>query len=537
VAPFLRQSSIVLWQLSLLVLLLLVSCDGDRPVSQESKETTGVNSRSVTPESSSASARLELPPVTAEMKEDAESRVMGACSRCHAPLLPDTLPRAAWEKVVLSMADTVGEWGQPAATPEELAIALYWYEREAPEQLQFTRHLPETELLFETIDRTPRGLESERIPAISDLLLLEDSDGEGRGILASELRSRRLMILPHGNPLDTPLLPFLPTVDFRYPSALRHCDLDSEGGREILVASIGGMNPGNEVRGGAWVASARKGRWNAQQVGGKLARCCDLQGGDLDGDGDPDLVACAFGFRGPGQLVWMRLEEGEYQTIELDKRDGFVAVEVEDVDSDGDLDILALLSQQHEMVLQFTNDGSGNFSPQSLLNWPHAAWGSSGMDLVDLDGDGDRDLLLVNGDTLDDNTPKPIHGVRWLERVGSSFTTLHEILTLPGCERAAVGDLDGDGDLDVVGAAFLPQLDPATWKNWDSVVWAENLGDARKWQVRVLEVGNPVHSAVLLDDVDQDGATDIVLGNYVWLRADQSPTARRDYITVLRQLR
>jgi len=159
------------------------------------------------------------------------------------------------------------------------------------------------------------------------------------------------------------------------------------------------------------------------------------------------------------------------------------------------------------------------------------------MDLVDLDGDGDRDLLLVNGDTLDDNTPKPIHGVRWLERVGSSFTTLHELLPLPGCERAAVGDLDGDGDLDVVGAAFLPQLDPATWKNWDSVVWAENLGDARKWQVRVLEVGNPVHSAVLLDDVDQDGATDIVLGNYVWLRADQSPTARRDYITVLRQLR
>ncbi|MEO2150702.1 MAG: FG-GAP-like repeat-containing protein, partial [bacterium] len=101
----------------------------------------------------------------------------------------------------------------------------------------------------------------------------------------------------------------------------------------------------------------------------------------------------------------------------------------------------------------------------------------------------------------------------------------------------AVGDLDGDGDLDVVGAAFMPQVDPATWKNWDSLVWAENQGNARKWQVRTLEVGNPVHSAVLIEDVDQDGAADIILGNYVWLRSDSTPSARRDYLTVWRRRR
>jgi hypothetical protein len=50
-------------------------------------------------------------------------------------------------------------------------------------------------------------------------------------------------------------------------------------------------------------------------------------------------------------------------------------------------------------------------------------------------------------------------------------------------------------------------------------------------------VGNPVHSAVLIEDVDQDGAADIVLGNYVWLRSDHTPSARRDYLTVWRRSR
>jgi len=559
VAPKVRRPKLNYWiagigvWLSMRGLLLftavcLASCDGGAggpqtgepqhsrpsagdPVASPPRSAAGV----ATPTASLQ--RSDLPDVTEEMRENAADQVMGSCSRCHAPLPADVLPRHAWEKVILSMAEMVGEWGQPAASPEELAIALHWYEKNAPESLEFTRHLPEVNLQFETIELTPRGLEKERIPAVSDLLRFEQEDRSARGILVSELRSRRLMLLPLGPAGSMPLIPFLPAVDFRYPASLSHGDLDGVGGPDLLIASIGGMNPGNEIQGGAWLAQSGQGRWSGKRVGDALARACDLKGQDLDGDGDVDLVACAFGFRGPGQLLWLENQEGEYSQHQIDRRDGFVAVEVEDVDGDGDADLIALLSQHHEMVMQFTNDGSGNFTPQVLLQWPHAAWGSSGMELVDLDGDGDRDLVLVNGDTLDDNTPKPTHGVRWLERIGSTFTTLHEILRLPGCERAAVGDLDGDGDLDVVGAAFMPQVDPATWKNWDSLVWAENQGNARKWQVRTLEVGNPVHSAVLIEDVDQDGAADIVLGNYVWLRSDHTPSARRDYLTVWRRSR
>ncbi|HIC23458.1 MAG TPA: hypothetical protein EYO84_08530 [Planctomycetes bacterium] len=479
--------------------------------------------------------RADLPELTAEVIADAENLVMGSCSRCHAPLPPDALPRRAWEKAILAMDGLVDEWGQVGATTEEIAIALHYYEKEAPEELEYDQNLPEQDLYFETVELTPSGLESERIPAVSDLLMLGGDRGRSEGILVSELRSRRLMFLPYGALEATELVPYMGSIDFNYPASLSHVDFDGKGKLDILVSSIGGMNPSNEVEGGAWIIARSDRKMAAFQVGGALARACALEGADFDGDGDIDLVSCAFGFRGPGRLVWLENIGGRFIPRELDKRDGFVATVLEDIDGDGDIDIVALLSQHHELLMQFTNMGDGVFEPKVLLSFPHAAWGSSDLMGVDIDQDGDRDLIIVNGDTLDDNTPKPIHGVRWLERSGDQYTTLHEILLLPGCERAAVGDLDGDGDLDVVGAAFFPQLPPDDWQRWDSVVWAQNLGDAKSWQVRTLEVGNPVHSAVLLDDVDRDGKVDVILGNYVWLRPAGAPSARRDYLTILRR--
>ena len=480
--------------------------------------------------------REDLPKLTPELIADAENLVMGSCSRCHAPLATDVLPRPAWEKAILAMADMAGETGQVPATPEEIAIALHWYEQQAPEQLEYFRYPPEQRLEFETYELTPRGLEAERIPAVSDIMMVRGDRGRPEGILVSELRSRRLMFLPYGNVNSSELLPYLGAVEFNYPASLSQADVDGKGRMDILVSSMGGMNPSNDVDGGSWVILRSDQGIEVQPLGGAMARACDLKGADFDDDGDTDFVVCSFGFRGPGKLFWLKSIQGQYVVKELDQRDGFVAAIIDDVDGDDDEDIIALLSQEHEVLIQYTNGGMGNFEPKVLLTFPHAAWGSSDLQRVDIDRDGDRDLILVNGDTLDDNTPKPTHGIRWVERKGDQYVEVHEILLLPGCERAAPGDLDGDGDLDMVGAAFFPQLPVDQWHKWDSVVWAENLtGDAKSWQIHTLEVGNPVHSAVLLDDVDQDGMVDVILGNYVWLRADGTPQTRRDYLTVMRR--
>ncbi|MGB1070357.1 MAG: FG-GAP repeat domain-containing protein [Planctomycetota bacterium] len=552
---FIGQNVIVLVQKSFLTHLLifcmvLTGCTVERPTVpvekvSEAPEPAPKAETAVTPSSKGALPeeslsflmepklkRTDLPEPTEKQISQAENLVMGACSRCHSPLPADALPKAAWEKVILSMAEMTGPWDQPAPTPEELAIALYWYEREAPESLELVRHPAEEELQFEVIGLTPRGLEKERIPAVSDIMLLKGERGVPQGILISELRSRRLMAIPYGSIDSGALRPFMGPVDFNYPAAISHGDYNNDRKLDIFVASLGGMNPTDEEKGGVSYILSEDGGWRTVSVPVNLGRACDIDVADLDLDGDTDMVVCAFGFRGPGKLLWLKNIQDQFVVKTLDERDGFVAAILDDVDDDEDEDIIALLSQEHEVLIQFTNEGDGSFTMKELLRLPHAAWGSSDLIRVDIDRDGDRDLLLVNGDTLDDHTPKPVHGVRWLERVGKEFVGFHEILLLPGCERAAVGDLDGDGDYDVVGAAFMPQIPSEDWEQWDSLVWAENLGDSKAWDVKTLEVGNPVHSAVHLDDLDRDGNMDIVTGNYVWIRGKGEDQIRRDYLTV-----
>ena len=57
--------------------------------------------------------------------------------------------------------------------------------------------------------------------------------------------------------------------------------------------------------------------------------------------------------------------------------------------------------------MAFLNRGPGAVREEDDLRGTHPAWGSTGIELVDLDGDGDLDVLMTNGDTLDDATVKP----------------------------------------------------------------------------------------------------------------------------------
>ena len=60
------------------------------------------------------------------------------------------------------------------------------------------------------------------------------------------------------------------------------------------------------------------------------------------------------------------------------------------------------------------------------------------------------DVLLTNGDMLDEFLLKPYHGIQWLENRGQYPFTEHTLAALNGVLRAQAVDLDGDGDLDVV---------------------------------------------------------------------------------------
>jgi len=140
---------------------------------------------------------------------------------------------------------------------------------------------------------------------------------------------------------------------------------------------------------------------------------------------------------------------------------------------------------------------------------------------ADLDGDGDLDLLLPVGDNLEDFAafPQPYHGCLWFENLGGWNFRMQRIAELGGTYAVAVGDLDGDGDLDVA----LVSMDN-DWRSGEnaSVVWLENQGAApagglrfRPWQVDA----DPIHLITVdVGDVDGDGRADIVAGGFNFRR-------------------
>ena len=70
-----------------------------------------------------------------------------------------------------------------------------------------------------------------------------------------------------------------------------------------------------------------------------IQRVTDIQGGDLDGDGDMDLSVAQFGYT-QGQVQWFENEgDWNFTQHQLIDRSGAIHTPIVDIDNDGDLDM------------------------------------------------------------------------------------------------------------------------------------------------------------------------------------------------------
>ncbi|MCH7700979.1 MAG: VCBS repeat-containing protein [Planctomycetes bacterium] len=123
---------------------------------------------------------------------------------------------------------------------------------------------------------------------------------------------------------------------------------------------------------------------------------------------------------------------------------------IADVDGDGDLDIVFAnggnFSSQGtpERVRLYINDGTGVFTDESTTRLGGIGGNFRGVEFGDVDGDGDLDMVLAN-----DFQQLPA----LLINDGAGFFTNESADRLPGIElsstRVAFGDIDNDGDLDL----------------------------------------------------------------------------------------
>jgi hypothetical protein len=306
-----------------------------------------------------------------------------------------------------------------------------------------------------------------------------------------------------------------------HPAHAEPCDLDGDGRVDLVVADLGSFLPADHADGKVvWLRRTDGSDWQPHVLQAGLGRVADVQAGDFDGDGDLDLVVAEFGWRKTGRILLLenrgsRDGQPDFQMRVLDPRHGTIHVPTVDLDGDGRLDFVALISQEHETVVAFLNDGGGGFRRETIFSANEPAFGSSGIQLVDLDADGDLDVLYTNGDTFDSFYPKPYHSVRWLENRGSFPFQDRLLVVMPGVHRALACDLDGDGDLDVVACSLLPKriLGPGPRADLDSLLWLEQTG-AGKFIRHSLERETCQHAAMEVGDFDGDGDIDLAVGNF-----------------------
>lgn len=184
---------------------------------------------------------------------------------------------------------------------------------------------------------------------------------------------------------------------------------------------------------------------------------------DLNRDGDLDSVPL-------GTSTWIDNTSTGFVTRNLPSTNGntIIARLVVDVDHDGYLDIVGNTSSQSYLAW-LHNNGNGTFTPHYTTFYIDPQLtnaGASGLTAGDVDGDGNVDIVNVRSSSYVED-----RGVYWFKNDGAgNFTQQHFSLDVAQnpIQVAYLADIDGDGDLDLIG--------PSIWADGQAeVAWYRNV--------------------------------------------------------------
>ena len=215
---------------------------------------------------------------------------------------------------------------------------------------------------------------------------------------------------------------------------------------------------------------------------------------DINNDSNLDIISASIY---DNSLTWYKNDGAENPSWEphniTNKIDKPWSVFAGDLDNDGDMDIVSA-SVYDNTVAWYENDGL------DIPSWEFRqidinAVGASSVFIADLDNDGDMDIVCAS---QDDNT------IAWYENDGGVkplFNTIDITTNAKGAHSIYVADLDNDGDLDIISASV----------NDDTIAWYENDGfQDPSFLSKIISTNADGACSVFAGDLDNDGDMDIV---------------------------
>jgi hypothetical protein len=275
--------------------------------------------------------------------------------------------------------------------------------------------------------------------------------------------------------------------DFEHVMSVDVYDLDGDSCLDIIATSWSmhqitwWKNPGNPQSG-----------WERHPIKSGFINAHDAKGFDLNSNGATDIAAVSSG----GEVMVIYNDGSLLPAWDFDILDqsfaGGKTILIQDIDLDGDVDLLGIASDANRITLWENRGGM-------TINWiahpvDHNFTGGSGLDIIDINGDGLLDIIATSwqANELSYWICLDLSADQWEKHVIT--TQLGTAVNARGC------DMDMDGDIDIVAVGKNPgRL---------TLYINENLS----WTEQVLTTNFEGGSALHVIDLDGDGDPDIVAG-------------------------
>jgi len=224
---------------------------------------------------------------------------------------------------------------------------------------------------------------------------------------------------------------------------------------------------------------------------------------DLDADGDLDLFFSGNGFS-IGEFTHIYLNDGlgEFTQLANPSLPEFLGsgAAIEDVDSDGDLDILiSAMDANDDFVADvYLNDGNANFTPSGNTDFTPVK--SASIAFIDVENDGDADVI-ISGIQENDAASTILY---LNDGSGSYSLDTNSVFEQLNADDVDVADTDNDGDLDILMSGTAVGLGVRT-------ILYINDGNGEFNELTTAGLQETFAGTNAIADLDNDGDQDIVI--------------------------